>query len=239
MDLWEWFIERFQRTYVSSTKKEEAFVRMRSLKMKNEQLDEYIAEHQTLMAELEWDPDSEMALHSFREGLPDIMARKILDQDGFPETMKGWIKAAQRTHARYAMGKALGYYGKKKSPGTFPHNTQTKRKRDPDAMDVDRAEMDPALREKLMKSGSCFRCQKQGHLARDCPKKKERDASINEAQASEEKPKKTKDKKKSKEDEPPSYDTIIKQINACSMEERQKLLEAFTGNNDEEEGEDF
>ena len=137
MEIWEWFIEWFQRTYVSSTKKEEAFICMRALKMKNEQLDEYIAEHQTLVAELEWDPDSEMALHSFREGLPDIMARKILNQEGFPETMKGWIKSAQKMHSRYAMGKALGYYGKKKPTIGFPHNTQSKRKRDPDAMDVD------------------------------------------------------------------------------------------------------
>ena len=27
----------------------------------------------------------------------------------------------------------------------------------------------PDERSKLMRSGSCFRCQKQGHMARDCP----------------------------------------------------------------------
>jgi hypothetical protein len=40
-----------------------------------------------------------------------------------------------------------------------------------------------------------------------------------------EKAKKRKDKKK---DDPPSYDSLLKQINACSMEDRQKILEVFS-----------
>jgi hypothetical protein len=45
-----------------------------------------------------------------------------------------------------------------------------------------------------------------------------------------------KDKKKEK-DEPPSYDSLLKQINACSIEDRQKILKVFS--QDGSELEDF
>ncbi len=50
--------------------KETAYVRIQALKMKGEELDDYIATHDTLLAELDWDRDSEMSYHTFREGLP-------------------------------------------------------------------------------------------------------------------------------------------------------------------------
>jgi hypothetical protein len=75
-----------------------------------------------------------------------------------------------------------------------------------------------------MKLGSCFRCEKQGHLSKDCPTKKK--ALIREATVeTTEKAKKGKPKKK---DDPPSYNSLLKQINACSMEDRQKILEVFS-----------
>jgi hypothetical protein len=75
-----------------------------------------------------------------------------------------------------------------------------------------------------MKTGSCFRCEKQGHLSKDCPTKKK--ASIREATV--ETTKKGKGEKPEKGDDPPSYDSLLKQINACSMEDRQKILEVFS-----------
>ena len=43
-------------------------------------------------------------------------------------------------------------------------------RRDPNAMDVDTITTDK--RTQLMKSGSCFKCEKQGHRAKDCPNKR-------------------------------------------------------------------
>jgi hypothetical protein len=88
-------------------------------------------------------------------------------------------------------------------------------------------------KEQLMKSGSCFRCEKQGHLSKDCPIKKK--ASIREATV--ETPKKPKRGRNEKKDEPPFYDSLLKSINACSMEDRQKILEVFS--QDGSEPEDF
>jgi hypothetical protein len=85
-----------------------------------------------------------------------------------------------------------------------------------------------------MKSGSCFKCRKQGHLARQCPERMV-------AQEATESPSKNKKRDKQPQnkpkDKPLSYGSLLKQINACSMEERQKLLEVFsTAGSDDDKG---
>jgi hypothetical protein len=135
------------------------------------------------------------------------------------------------------MTKALGYQGKKDNQGRFkprynPHK-EKKKEHDPDAMDVDFTQMTPDEKERLMQSGSCFRCKKQGHMSKDCPTRQK--SSIREARVETfEKPKQEKRKEK---EEPPSYNLLLKQINACSMEDRQKILEVFS--QDGSETEDF
>ena len=108
-------------------------------------------------------------------------------------------------------------------------------------MDVDRTFMDASKKEKLMKSSSCFCCKKQGHLSRECPTRK---TAIQETKVEE--PPKPNKKGKAKEtttvavEEPPSYASLLKQINACKMEDRQKILELFFNDGgSEEEEEDF
>jgi hypothetical protein len=161
--------------------------------------------------------------------------------EGIPETLTGWIRLAQKYHSHWAMAWAFGYQGKKDAHGRFkPHlNPQKpkKKEQDPDAMDVDYTQMSQDKKEQLMKSESCFWCEKQGHLSKDCPIK--RKASIREATV--ETTKKEKKKKIEKKDDPPSYDSLLKQINACSMEDRQKILEVFSqdGSNPEDWEKDF
>jgi len=82
-----------------------------------------------------------------------------------------------------------------------------------------------------MKSGSCFCYKKQGYLLRDCPIKGK--TSIHKATAEPViKPLKGKGKPKVKADKPPSYNSILKQINTCSIKDRQKILEVFSQDGD-------
>ena len=149
-DLWTDFLTRFKNTYVSTTQKEDAYVRMQKLQMKGDQLDEYIAEHKTLVSELGWSHDGEMSCHLFREGLPKVLAKRIIENEGLPESYSRWIKYAQKYHSRWAMSKALGYYGKggQDKPKWNLHKPKEKKERDPDAMDVDRAQMTPDKKDK-------------------------------------------------------------------------------------------
>ena len=92
--LWTDFLKRFKRAYVSTTQREDAYVKMRSLKMQKGELDEYIAEHSVLVSELGWDPDSDISWHSFREGLPPPLAKKIIEMEGMPDSLTAWVRHA-------------------------------------------------------------------------------------------------------------------------------------------------
>ena len=65
-------------------------------------------------------------------------------------------------------------------------------------MDVDFTQMHPDKKEQLMKAGKCFRCEKQGHLSRECPNRNK--ASIREATV--EQPQQSKGKEKALPKEP-------------------------------------
>ena len=142
------------------------------------------------------------------------------------------------------MSKALGYQGKRETQGNKfskwaakENYREKKKEQDPDAMDVDFNQMHPDKKEQLMKAGKCFRCEKQGHLSRECPTRNK--ASIREATVETPKQSKGKEKALPKEPtEPPSYESLLKGINACTMEDRQKLLEVFSNAGDSD-NEDF
>jgi hypothetical protein len=87
--LWVDFVDQFKRAYVSTTVKESTYVKLQSLSMKGNQLDEYIANFTALIAELEWDEDGEIACHHFRERLPTLLVRQILQHKENPGTLQG------------------------------------------------------------------------------------------------------------------------------------------------------
>ncbi len=102
-------------------------------------------------------------------------------------------------------------------------------------MGVDFTQMSPEKKNQLMKSDSCFQCEKQVHLSRDCPTKGK--ALIREVITEPTtEPPKGKGKPKVKNDDPSFYDSLLKQINACSMKDRQKILEVFSQDGDSEPG---
>jgi len=101
-------------------------------------------------------------------------------------------------------------------------------------MNVDFTQMSQEKKDQLMKSGSCFQCEKQGHLFRDCPTKGK--ALIREATSEPTEPQKGKGKTKIQKDNPPSYESLLNQINACSMEDRTKILKVFSQDGDSEPG---
>ncbi len=163
--------------------------------------------------------------------------------EGMPDTLTAWTRLARKYHARWAMSRAFRYAGKQKGgkdkPRWNPQSSNKEKRRDPDAMDVDFTQLGLEERERLMKTGSCFKCRQRGHISKECPTWNR--ASIHEASTSEKattsKGKDTTEdttlpKRKEKDSDPPSYESIRKQINACSLKERTKLLELFSDDGD-------
>jgi hypothetical protein len=102
---------------------------------------------------------------------------------GMLESLTQWIKLTQKYHSRWAMTKAFRYQGKKDSHGRFKprFNPQKDKKKEhnPDTMDVDFTQMSQDERKQPMRSESCFKCKKQGHMSKDCPTRQK--TSIQEA----------------------------------------------------------
>ena len=86
-------------------------------------------------------------------------------------------------------------------------------RRDPDAMDVDA--MTTEERDRLMKTGACFRCKEKGHLSRECPNKNTKYPS-NET---------TRTKKQNPKDVAKHIQSILAQYTAEEEEEIQKASE--------------
>jgi hypothetical protein len=135
------------------------------------------------------------------------------------------------------MTKAFGYTSKGRGKGAFKpqfHQKQKKKERDPDAMNMDFTQMSQEEKEDLMKLGRCFKCRKQGHLSKNCPQKQKVDTH----EATIQTPPRQIKKAEKKKNDPPSYNSRLKQINACSIKDRQKLMEVFS-NTGSEDKQDF
>ena len=90
-ELWNNFLRQFKNTFISTTKKKDPYIEINKLKMKNGQLDEYIANYATLISELGWHNNNKMTCHTYQKGLPNAMVKNIITQEGMPIGLEGWI----------------------------------------------------------------------------------------------------------------------------------------------------
>jgi len=88
-----------------------------------------------------------------------------------------------------------------------------------------------ADKEKYRKEGCCFKCNKQGHIARNCPSKKARAHAAKTPDAS-----KTASVISEAFTEETTTSSITSQISKLTNEERDKLIVAMQGFEEGEEG---
>ncbi len=86
-------------------------------------------------------------------------------------------------------------------------------------------------KEKYKKEGHCFKCDKQGHIARNCPSKKARVRAIKTPETS-----KTASVVSEAFTEETSTASIASQISKLTNEERDELIAAMQGFKEGEEG---
>ena len=137
--------------------------------MGDRSFEEHLAKFKLLMSHSGLD-ESPIIADLFREMLPLGLQRPILLSKNLPATLQEWYDKVNTFHGNWKktqriLGRGKANESKKEAPRktfTFP-----KRERNPNAMDIDR--LTTKERTLLMKEGKCFKCQKQGHLSRDCP----------------------------------------------------------------------
>jgi Retrotransposon gag protein/Zinc knuckle len=186
--LWTEFETAFMDAFTDTAKKEDAYQKLKHLKMKDELVDDYITAFNSLAAKAGWELTNEGTIDAFRSGLQPGTLNAIMNRDIWPKTMAQWQQAARDELRKYLAKKAiLSFRPQNSNQGNLGTRTQWQRcfgqcgqggsssSHNPNAMDVDAINTRNPLSEEekwwLMAEGRCFFCKQQGHMSRNCPKK--------------------------------------------------------------------
>ena len=174
-NLWHTVINRFSNMYTDTAIKSRSQRQLRELQMKQENLDNYIAEFHSLANKAGYTLDEEATLNVFQNRLPDQLVVNII-KFHHPITWDEWTAASRLQHQEYIFLKDRTRKGEKHFRGTKGQWQKAfSCPKDPNAMDIGRTRARATLTEedkqKLQAEGRCFRCQKQGHILRTCPQR--------------------------------------------------------------------
>ena len=174
-NLWNTVLNRFTNAYTDTAIKSRSQRQLRELQMKQENLDDYIAEFQSLANIAGYTLDEEATLNVFQNGLPDQLIVNII-KFHHPITWNEWTAAAHLQHQEYIFLKDRTRQREKRFGGTKGQWQKAfSLPKDPNAMDIGqtraRATLTEEDKQKLQAEGRCFCCQKQGHVLRNCPQR--------------------------------------------------------------------
>jgi Retrotransposon gag protein/Zinc knuckle len=192
--LWTDFKTAFTDTFTDTAKKEDAYQKLKHLRMKDELVDDYITAFNSLAAKAGWELTNEGTIDASRSGLRPGTLNAIMNRDVWPKTMAQWQQAACNELWKYLAKKAiLSFRPQNSNQGNLGTRTQWQRhfgqcgqggsssSRDPNAMDVDTINtrtISDEERRRHMVEGRCFFCKQQGHMSRNCPKKPSRSNTV-------------------------------------------------------------
>jgi hypothetical protein len=187
MNAWQALETDFKKSFVNYAEHKHTQDELRKLKMKDSNVDEYVAAFQLLGHRAGMNLDDPSALWLFARGLPKSLADSCIDIDS-PENFEQWANAVQCHHQNYLKKLAVhqdytlphpqnssnrgGFFWHRNQVGNAQPARPCLPPRDPNAMDTSAVAckaVTEAEKEKHQKKGCCFECSKQGHLARDCP----------------------------------------------------------------------
>jgi Retrotransposon gag protein/Zinc knuckle len=191
--LWTDFEAAFTTAFTDTAKKEDAYQKLKHLKMKDELVNDYITAFNSLAAKAGWELNNAGTIDAFRSGLRPGTLNAIMNWDVWPDSMPQWQQAARDEMRKYLAKKAiLSFRPQMGNQGNLGTRNQWQRRfgqrggsssRDPNAMDVDAISTQNPLSEeekkRLMAEGRCFFCKQQGHMSKNCPKKPSRSNALN------------------------------------------------------------
>jgi hypothetical protein len=179
--LWTEFVTNFKTTWSDTAAKETADNQLQKLRMKDREIDTYIATFERLIKAAGWDDASGGTIRQFKHGLTQEVYKHILYCETMPTTMVEWKESAKKEVIRLHAIDNAHFNNWHANFNPYP-TTQPQRPKPQNSgvvpMDVDTTtiqkphfvKLTDDERTKLAAEGRCFRCRTQGHLARDCPK---------------------------------------------------------------------
>jgi hypothetical protein len=199
--LWRDFETAFTAAYTDTAKAQNAGNALEQLKMKGSDLDTYTATFKHLVEEAGYDITDKHCYRRYGAGLPKHLLAAILTRDQTPTSFNDWVLAAKTELMKAAEYEAMMGTGRQhydwRTPRQVeqqhighrnghhhyrnghrrPHYDADPRPYDPMNVDlpvftrVNRAYTEQD-KNRFKKEGRCFYCDKQGHMARECPQKK-------------------------------------------------------------------
>lgn len=105
-------------------------------------------------------------------GLSDYITDKLKWQPSLPDADQGITKWYELVQGFDSTNRHISAVKGGHSTGTY--NARAKALPPGEPMEIDAMHLAKDDRDKRMREGHCFECNEQGHLARDCPKKRGR-----------------------------------------------------------------
>jgi len=174
------FLEELDKTFKRKHEEDEALFNLNQMKQRHdENAEEAITrfKEQASLAGVSLTDQPRLAIDYLRSVLNPTLVDKISLDIREPKTFEEWTDLAIRYDNTWRKSKILkAIRGGQRSTNNFNRGgnlrafARTTPRRDPNAMDVDAITTDK--RNQLMKSGSCFKCEKPGHRAKECPEKR-------------------------------------------------------------------
>ena len=175
----------FDAAFGDTTKPQQAHIALQQLQMRDDDLDSYVATFKSLAEDAGYDLANLGTVHIFAAGLKKGLRSAILHRDTQPTTFDEWVTQAQSEMQKFARRKAFEDKNYAQYAWAIPKrgNGHCEERRHPNdipvPMDVDlpiytrvRRAYTEDDKNRFKKEGRCFYCDQQGHMARECPKKK-------------------------------------------------------------------
>ena len=111
-ELWDEFAKAFSDTYMDITEGVKAERELQMLRMKDGDIDTYIATFKKLLKTVGYTENEQGALKMFKSGLPGRLNIRIINQSlTLPDTLEGWIKSARQQQLKYLQSKEFSQKG--------------------------------------------------------------------------------------------------------------------------------
>jgi hypothetical protein len=181
--LWHTIINRFKDAFTDTMSVEKAEQAIKEICMKDRDLDGYIAKFEQLARISGQNLDTKGTCTMFAEGLPKMLHYNIISLGGrhCPNSWHEWTKAAVEQQQKWLYLQTF-FNGKAPQKKQGPNQNWCQGQgsgsvKNSNAMDLTpghicaRGALTDEEHTKLMATGGCFRCRKQGHMSRNCPDK--------------------------------------------------------------------